>query len=105
MGRVFDYQNIRWREYYGIAPVNGVSTPFVAVDKGHARPVGTMDTFKTHFAPANDIRFVNTPGQEIYISPEILEHGQGVELLTQSNPLAICRRPEVLVEVDAGAHP
>jgi hypothetical protein len=102
-GRVFSFQQIDFREYYGSAPVNGVSTKFVADGKGHARPLGTMDSFKTHFAPANDIRFVNTPGQEIYISPKILDHGQGVEMHTESNPLAICRRPEVLVEVDIGA--
>lgn len=104
-GRVFSFQQITFREYYGSAPVNGVTTKFVADGKGHARPLGTMDSFKTYFAPAEDIRFVNTPGQEIYISPETLDHGQGVELLTQSNPLAICRRPEVLVEVDAAAPP
>lgn len=103
MGRVFEFQQIRWREYYGRAPVNGVSSPFVADNKGHARPVGTMDSFYTHFAPANDIRFVNMPGKEVYVSPKILDHGAGVELHTESNPLAICRRPEMLVEVDAGA--
>jgi len=109
MGRVFTFQNITFREYVGVAPVivNGTPTsvPFVAEGKGHARPVGTMDTFKTYDAPPHDIRFVNQPGQEIFISPKILDHGAGVELKTQSNPLAICRRPEVLVEVDAGEAP
>lgn len=106
MGRVFDYQNIRWREYYGSAPmtVAGVqsSVPFISDGYGHARPVGTMSTFRTYDAPANDVRYVNTPGQEVYISPEVLKHGEGVELKSQSNPLAICRRPEILVEVQAG---
>lgn len=108
-GRSFTFQNIEFVEYYGVAPVkeNGVlvSKPFVAADKGHAYPVGTMSTFLTHDAPPEDIRFVNEPGQEIFISPKILDHGAGVELHTQSNPLPICKRPEVLVEVDAGADP
>lgn len=110
-GRRFTFQNIEFQEYYGVAPiknpVTGVltSTPFVAAGKGHAYPVGTMSTFGTYDAPPNDIRFVNQPGQEIFISPKMLDHGQGVELHTQSNALPICKRPEVLVEVDAGADP
>lgn len=108
-GRSFVFQQIEFVEYYGLAPVkeNGalISKPFVASGKGHAYPVGTLSTFGTYDAPPEDIRFVNEPGQEIFISPKVLDHGAGVELHTQSNPLPICRRPEVLVEVDSGADP
>ncbi|WP_454919222.1 major capsid protein [Xanthobacter sediminis] len=108
-GRSFVFQNIEFVEYYGMAPVkeNGalVSKPFVSAGKGHAYPVGTLSSFETYDAPPEDIRFVNEPGQEIFISPKILDHGAGVELHTQSNPLPICKRPEVLVEVDAAADP
>lgn len=108
-GRVFTFQNIEFQEYYGVAPVKVdgalTSLPFVDAGKGHAYPVGTMSTFGTYDAPPDDIRFVNQPGQEIYISPEMLDHGQGVEMHTQSNPLPICKRPEVLVEVQAAADP
>lgn len=101
LGRSFTFQNILFREYSGEAPIGKtrVSTPFVAVDYGVAYPAGTMSTFETWDAPPNDIRFVNQPGQEVSISPKILDHGEGVELKSQSNPLAICKRPEVLVEV------
>ncbi|WP_127142846.1 major capsid protein [Pelagibacterium montanilacus] len=107
-GRIFDFQNIRFREYYGSAPVRNannevVNERFIEPFRGHAYPMGTMDTFKTWFAPANDIRFVNTVGAEIYISPEILKHGKGVELQSESNPLVVPKRPEVLVEVRANA--
>lgn len=102
-GRVFEYGNLYWREYLGIAPLvlAGVETsaPFVPTGKGYARPLGTLSTFRTYDAPANDMRYVNTPGREIYISPKVKDHGEGVELKSQSNPLAICRRPELLVEV------
>lgn len=105
-GRIFDFQNIRFREYYGSAPVRNVNNEvvnerFIAPNYGHAFPVGTLDTFKTWFAPANDIRFVNTIGEEIYISPEILDHGAGIELKSESNPLTVPKRPEVLVEIHA----
>lgn len=107
MGRTFDYQRIRWREYYGVAPivVAGVPTsaPFVEDTLGFARPLGTLDTFVTYFAPANDIRYVNQMGQEVYVSPKILDHGEGVELKSESDPLPICRRPELLVTVSSAA--
>lgn len=106
-GRSFVYQQIEFVEYYGLAPVKVgdtlTSQPFVTAGKGHAYPVGTLSTFATYDAPPEDIRFVNQPGQEIFISPKVLDHGQGVELHTQSNPLPICKRPEVLVEVNAAA--
>jgi hypothetical protein len=108
-GRRFVFQQIELMDYYGVAPAkrNGVTTslPFVDPGKGHAYPVGTMSTFGTYDAPPEDIRFVNEPGQEIFISPKILDHGAGVEFHTQSNPLPLCKRPEVLVEVSSGANP
>jgi major capsid protein E len=101
LGRSFVFQNILFREYNGQAPIGKArtATPFVADGYGVAYPAGTMNTFETWDAPPNDIRFVNQPGQEVSISPKILDHGEGVELKSQSNPLAICKRPEVLVEV------
>jgi len=101
LGRSFTFQNILFREYNGKAPIGPtrVATPFVAVDYGVAYPAGTMNTFETWDAPPNDIRVVNQPGMEVAISPKILDHGEGVELKSQSNCLAICKRPEVLVEV------
>ncbi|MBI1202549.1 MAG: hypothetical protein GC182_08565 [Rhodopseudomonas sp.] len=108
-GREFLFQNILFREYYGTAPVKSsptaaiTSTPFWASNTGTAFPVGTMNTFRTYFAPANDLRFVNQTGQELYVSPKILEHGQGVELKSESDPLAVCNRPEVLVQLSGAA--
>jgi hypothetical protein len=100
-GRVFEFQQILWREYYGTAPVGKpvASVPFVPDQFGYAYPAGTMNTFETWYAPANDIRVANQPGQEVWVSPKVLDHGAGVELKSQSNCLAICKRPEVLVEV------
>ncbi|MDA9521640.1 hypothetical protein XI06_15125 [Bradyrhizobium sp. CCBAU 11434] len=101
LGRVFEFQQILWREYYGVAPVGKppVSTPFVPANYGYAYPAGTQNMFETWNAPADDIRVVNQPGQDIWVSPKILDHGEGVELKSQSNCLALCKRPEALVEV------
>lgn len=101
LGRTFTFQNIIFREYSGTAPIGKTrtSTPFVADNYGVAYPAGTMSMFETWDAPANDIRAVNQPGQEVWISPEPLKHGEGIELKSQSNPLAVCKQPEALVEV------
>jgi len=101
-GRVFTFQNITFREYYGTAPTGAggnTSTPFWPSKTGTAYPVGTQNMFRTYDAPPNDIRFANTVGQEVYISPEILEHGQGIELKSESNALPICKRPEALQQL------
>ncbi|MBR0871194.1 major capsid protein [Bradyrhizobium tropiciagri] len=100
LGRVFEFQQILFREYYGTAPVGKppVSTPFVPANYGYAYPAGTQNMFETWNAPAEDVRVVNQPGQDIWISPEILKHGEGIELKSQSNCLAVCKRPEALVE-------
>ncbi len=101
LGRTFEFQQILFREYYGMAPVGKplTSTPFVPVDYGYAYPAGTQNMFETWNAPAVDIRVANQPGQDIWISPKVLDHGEGVELKSQSNCLALCKRPEALVEV------
>jgi hypothetical protein len=100
-GRVFEFQQITWRESYGQVPVGkpATATPFVPSNYGYAYPAGTMNTFETWNAPAHDVRAANKIGEDIWISPEVLKHGEGVELKSQSNCLAICKRPEALVEV------
>jgi hypothetical protein len=105
-GREFQFGRILFREYYGAAPVKTsptaaslTSTPFWASTTGTAYPRGTRKMFRTYNAPAHDLRFVNTKGNEIYVSPRILEHGEGIELKSESNPLPIVRRPEALVQL------
>lgn len=99
-GRTFEFQEVLFREYKGVAPLKSGSAPFVTAGKGHAYPAGTMNTFKTYDGPPYHMDFVNEPGMEIYVSPEPLKHGKGWELETQSNPLAMVRRPELMVELD-----
>jgi hypothetical protein len=102
-GRVFDFQNLRWRENKTTFPlkVGGAITSVAAIEanKGHAYPTGTMDTFKTWFAPADTIYAANSSGDEIFVSTDILKHGKGIDIWSESNSLAISKRPEVLVEV------
>ncbi len=105
-GRVFDFGDILWREYKGSFPVRSTSgtkvqEPAVAAGKGHAYPAGTMNMFKTFAGPAHHIDMVNqTPGVDdpVFISTKVLDHGEGVEMKSQSNRIAVCKQPECLVE-------
>jgi hypothetical protein len=105
-GREFYFGRILFREYYGTAPIKTsptatslTSTPFWASTTGTAYPKGTRKMFRRWNGPAHDLRFVNTKGNEIYVSPEIMKHGEGIELKSESNVLPIVRRPEAVVQV------
>lgn len=108
-GRVFEFGDIVFREYKGGLPVkanNGtISTQKnVADNTGHAYPTGTQSMFRTFDAPAYHIERVNqaptVDGEEgaIFISYKELDHGQGIELKSQTNCLAVCKQPECIVE-------
>jgi hypothetical protein len=102
--RLFPFAGLVFEEHVGEATFlkdDGTSTTrrFIAADEGHAFPRGTTQTFKTWYAPADFNETVNTMGLEVYAKMEARRHGRGWDLHTQSNPLPMCRRPEVLVKV------
>lgn len=90
-------------EVYGItfeqyrASVNG--TRFIAANAGHAYPEGTMDTFRTYYAPADFNETVNTIALPFYAKTWEKEGNRGVVLHTQCNSLPLCHQPAVLVTV------
>lgn len=102
-GRVFEFGNIMWRENKTTFPVrvNGALTGEAAIEAnaGYAYPTGTLDTFKTWFAPADTMSTLNAPGDQIFVSSEVLDHQKGIDLWSESNPLALVKRPELVVRV------
>ncbi len=108
-GRRFSFQNLTFIEYKGYSSVKNEETgavtsePFVASGLGHAFPEGTMDSFATYDASPDHMDMVNQPGVEIFITQKELDHGKGIEIMSQSNPLPVSRRPELLVEVSSAA--
>lgn len=101
-GRVFEFHGVTFREYDAqVTLYNKTTVPMIANGDGHAIPVGTRDAFQTYFGPPNDIRFVNAEGLEIYMSQEMMKHGAGVELKSESCPLPVFRRPALCVRVTA----
>ncbi len=100
-GRQFNFQSIQFVEYIGSAPLSsGASGRLVAAGKGYGFPDGTtQETHVTFAGPPYDITAVNQPGGPIHITQEVLPHGAGIEVRSESCPLPIWKRPEVLVEV------
>lgn len=111
-GRVFEFGDMVFREYKGKLPFKDTSGDIqtldnVATGKGHAYPSGTQNLFRTFDAPPYHLMHVNerpevdSDGQAILTTAKVLDHGEGVELKSQSNVLAVCKQPEVLVELTA----
>lgn len=75
------------------------SVGFVGNDEAYAIPEGVPELFVTKFAPADHIDTVNTNGLPYYTSQEILPHGKGVELESQSNPISLCTRPGAVIKL------
>lgn len=97
----FEFHGITFEEYDATFTLSDGSTTEDAFDAGDGRafPLGTRETFKTFFAPANWMETVNTRGLETYARQVTRQDGSGIDLLTQSNPLPIVRRPKLIVKL------
>jgi hypothetical protein len=95
----FNFGGITFEEYRGKAtdPATGNLRAFIAAGYAHFFPVGTQSTFKVHYAPAEYMETVNTLGIPIYAKQVMQASGKWIDILTESNPLPICRRPGTLV--------
>ncbi len=71
---------------------------FVPTDVCRFFPVGGGDIFSTAFAPGDFIEAVGAMALPLYASQEIMDHRRGINMLVQTNPLTICKRPDVLVK-------
>lgn len=109
-GRVFEFGDILWREYKGALPVRNAAGAIimeknVADNTGHAYPTGTQSMFRTFDGPFYHMDRVNRApsdggvGEPILITTKELDHGEGYELKSQSNMLAVCKQPECQAEV------
>lgn len=102
--RGFFHAGMMFEEYIGSATElqeDGTSTErkFIADDEGHAFPEGTVTTFKTYAAPGDFNETVNTLGLELYAKLQARKFERGWDIHTQSNPLPLCKRPEILVKI------
>ncbi len=101
--RGFRFGNILFEEYSGtVTLANGKTESLIEFGEGIAFPLGTTDTFRTVFAPGNYIECVGTYGQELYARQIPRPDGTGIDILTQSNPLPIVKRPALTVRLFSG---
>lgn len=90
----FEFAGITFREYRG----NVSGNAYIPDAEAYFVPVGVPGMFITRFAPADMLEFVNTAGLPMYVSQEVLPHGKGVDILTESLPMSINLRPEAVVK-------
>ena len=98
--RGFRFGPIVFEEYFGtVTLANGTTERLIPAREGVAFPLGTQDTFRTYFAPANLMEAVGTYGQELYAYQVPRQDGSGIDIYTQSNPLPIVKRPALTVRL------
>lgn len=95
----FEFNGIKFVEYEGSASgANGSVLRFVPDNEAIFLPLGTRNVFETVFAPADYVEAVNTIGLPYYAKQKLQDYDKGVDVQTQSNPLPICKRPDLLVK-------
>ena len=95
----FEFQGIKFREYEGFASnAKGETLRFIPDNQAIFIPTGTLNTFETVFAPADYIEAANTVGLPYYAKQDVQKFERGIDVQTQSHPLPICNRPELLIK-------
>ncbi|KEQ05745.1 hypothetical protein GV67_04115 [Pseudorhizobium pelagicum] len=101
----FVHRGVTFEEYRGSAQYlqeDGTygTRRFIPANEAIAFPLGTTDTFRTYFGPADFIDTVNTMGEEIYVRTAVdPEFQRWVKIHSQSNPLPMVKRPALLVKL------
>ena len=73
----------------------GQSIGEIAADEIWFLPLGILDMFQTHFAPADVIEYANTEAQEMYMFVE--EKPRSAQVQTETSFLTVNTRPELVV--------
>lgn len=95
----FSYQNIMFLNYRG--QIDDIV--FIPDNEAYYYPLGIRNLFQEILAPADFMETVNTRGKKFYAKQERIAYDKGVQLHTQSNMLAMCTRPDLVVKSTWGA--
>lgn len=87
----FQAYGATWEWYEGTSDCNFGSDAYAIPE--------TPGLFITRFAPADTLDAIGTRGLPYYASAEVLDHGKGVDLEAQSNPLNLCTRPNAVIKL------
>lgn len=97
--RRFVHGGVEYVEYRG--SYNG--TKLIPTNEAYFIPLGTTDTFVTHFSPANKFSHVNTLGEEAYIFQYKNVTDSEITIESESNFLNLVRRPQAVVRATKNA--
>ncbi len=91
----FPFGEIIFEEYVGQVG----TVDFIHPDEAHFVPIGVNGLFRTYFGPGDFLETVNTIGLPRYakVAPDE-KLNRFVDVHTQSNPLSMCLRPDILVK-------
>lgn len=89
------FGGVTWENYRGSV----AGQPFVPTNEAILVPEGVPDMFLVHYAPADYMETVNTPGLPFYLKTEPKRMNTGVDIQVQSNPLAINTRPRAVIRL------
>jgi hypothetical protein len=92
--RNFDVGGILFIEYRG---TDLAGTALIPTNDAYFFPVGTRDSFRTYFSPAEKFDLVNTIGQEAYMFEYPDTKGEKIEIQSESNMINVLRRPQIVV--------
>lgn len=95
----FEFAGVVFQIYAG--GVGGYD--FIEPDTAYAYPEGVPNMFQIKYAPADYAETVNTMGLPYYAKQEPLRFNKGVEIETQSNPVALNTLPEAVIKLTSAA--
>jgi len=98
--QVFNFGGLSFIEYRGTyTDQNGVVQRFIPAGDAYAFPLGVQDMFQTYYAPALNFNTVNRVGQPQYYAEFMGEKMDKIEIMSESNMLNACLRPQAIVRL------
>jgi len=101
--RQFYYKGVTYIRHRGTASYKKkdgsiVKHTFIPDNEAIAIPLGTYETFRTFFGPAEFLETVNTVGLPIYVKPKLMDLDMGIELHSFSHQLNLVTKPRLVVK-------
>ncbi len=94
----FRHGNITLIRYDGsYKDASGATVDLIPDGDAYFLPLGTADSFKTYFSPANKFDLVNTLGEQAYVFVYEDAKGSKIDIESEQNVLNVVRRPQVVV--------
>jgi hypothetical protein len=102
--RTFTHKGITFEEYLGRATFlnadnSQTTTRFIPAGEARFFPLGTRQTFRNYYGPADFVGAVNRPGLKRYVKvvPDPSGLDKFIRIHTQQNPMPFVTRPQLLV--------